>query len=40
VHVRDLHATILWMCGLDHRQLNYNGTGFDDSCKVASGIFS
>ena len=40
VHVRDLHATILWMCGLDHRQLKHNGVGFDDSCIVAKGIFS
>ena len=29
VHVRDLHATILWMCGLDHRQLKFNGSGLD-----------
>jgi hypothetical protein len=40
VHVRDLHATILWMCGLDHRQLKHNGVGFDDSCKVAKGILA
>jgi len=40
VHVRDLHATILWMSGLDHRQLKHNGVGFDDSCKVATGIFA
>lgn len=40
VHVRDLHATILWMCGLDHRQLKHNGVGFDESCKVAHEIFT
>lgn len=40
VHVRDLHATILWMCGLDHRQLKHNGVGFDDSCKVAKGMLA
>lgn len=40
VHVRDLHATILWMCGLDFRQLKFNGVGLDDSCRIATGIFS
>ena len=40
VHIRDLHATILWMCGIDHRQLKHNGVGFDDSCKVAQDIIS
>jgi hypothetical protein len=38
IHVRDLHATILWMCGLDFRLLNHNGIGFDSTCKVAKGI--
>ena len=38
VHVRDLHATILWMCGLDHTQLQYNGIGFDSTCKVVHDI--
>jgi hypothetical protein len=38
VHVRDLHATILWMCGLDYRKLTHNGIGFDTTCKVAKGI--
>jgi hypothetical protein len=40
VHVRDLHATILWMCGLDFRKLKHNGVGLDDACKVAKGIFA
>lgn len=40
VHVRDFHATILWMCGLDHRKLKYNGVGLDDSCNVAKGILA
>jgi len=40
VHVRDLHATILWMCGLDHHKLKHNGVGFDDSCQVVRGILS
>lgn len=38
IHVRDLHATILWMCGLDHRKLKFNGVGLDDSCKVAKEL--
>jgi hypothetical protein len=40
VHVRDLHATILWMCGLDYRQLQYNGVGLDESCKIAHGLMA
>lgn len=40
IHVRDLHATMLWMCGLDVRRLKHNGIGFDDSCKVARGIIT
>ena len=37
---RDLYATILWMCGLDHRQLKQNGVGFDESCKVATEMLA
>jgi hypothetical protein len=40
VHVRDLHATILWLCGLDHRKLQHNGIGFDSMCKVAHDIIA
>jgi len=40
VHVRDFHATILWMAGLDYRQLKFNGIGLEESCKVAKGIIS
>ncbi|QDU97142.1 DUF1501 domain-containing protein [Lignipirellula cremea] len=40
IHVRDLHATMLWMCGLDHRQMQHNGVGFDTTCKVAQGIIA
>lgn len=40
VHVRDLHATILWLCGLDHNQLQHNGVGFETTCKVAQGIIA
>ncbi|QDT66714.1 DUF1501 domain-containing protein [Calycomorphotria hydatis] len=40
VHVRDLHATILWMCGLDYQKLKYNGIGLDDSCKVVHDLFN
>jgi hypothetical protein len=38
VHVRDLHATILWICGLDFHQLQHNGIGFDTTCKVVHGV--
>src|SRR6056297_486789 len=38
IHVRDLHATILWLCGLDFRKLEHNGIGFDTTCRVAEGI--
>lgn len=40
VHVRDLHATLLWLSGLDHRKLKYNGVGFDSTCQVAHGIIA
>lgn len=45
VHVRDLHATILALVGLDHQRLSYrfNGldqrlTGFEDPRVVAEII--
>lgn len=37
---RDLHVTILWMCGLDHRQLKQNGVGFAESCIVATEMLA
>ncbi len=40
IHVRDLHATILWMCGLDFAKLKHNGIGFDTTCKVAKEILA
>lgn len=40
IHVRDLHATILHMCGLDFRKLKHNGVGLEESCKVATGIIA
>ena len=40
VHVRDLHATILWLCGLNHRQFKHNGVGFGDSYKVATEMLA
>ena len=30
VHVHDLHATILWLLGLDHTRLTYFHQGRDD----------
>jgi uncharacterized protein (DUF1501 family) len=29
VHVRDLHATLLYACGIDHRRLSYKYQGLD-----------
>ena len=40
IHVRDLHATILWMAGLDHRKLLHKGIGFDPLCQVAHGLLA
>jgi hypothetical protein len=40
IHVRDLHATILWMCGLDFRRLEYRGIGFDTTCQVARELIA
>lgn len=40
VHVRDLHVTMLWLCGLDFRRLEHHGIGFDTTCQVADGIIA
>ena len=40
IHVRDLHATIPWMCGLDFAQLKHNGIGFDTTCKIRNEIIA
>lgn len=40
VHVRDLHATILWMCGLNHQRLQHKGIGFDSTCQVVHDIIA
>jgi hypothetical protein len=29
VHVRDLHATLLYLCGIDHRRLTFKYQGLD-----------
>jgi Protein of unknown function (DUF1501) len=29
VEIRDLHATLLYMLGFDHRRLNYSVQGLD-----------
>jgi hypothetical protein len=29
VHVRDLHATLLYLCGIDHRRLRYRYQGLE-----------
>ncbi len=45
VHIHDLHATLLWLMGLDHRQLTYRYGGRDQTIadihgKVVEGIFA
>ncbi|MFT5302132.1 MAG: hypothetical protein ACI814_002946, partial [Mariniblastus sp.] len=46
VHVRDLHATILHMLGIDHDQFSVKFQGLDmkltgvEPAKVVSGIFA
>ena len=37
VHVHDLHATILWMMGLDHRQLTFLHNGRAERPTVLAG---
>src|SRR5436190_3116659 len=37
VHVHDLHATILWMLGLDHRQLTFLHNGRAERPTVLAG---
>jgi uncharacterized protein (DUF1501 family) len=46
VHIRDLHATILYAMGLDHLRLSFKAQGLDnrltgvEPAKVISGIFA
>lgn len=45
MHVHDLHATMLRLCGIDHKRLTYRYQGrdfrlTDVSGKVAKGIFA
>ncbi len=46
VHVRDLHATLLWQLGLDHNQLSFPFQGLNikltgvNPAKVVKGILS
>lgn len=40
VHVRDLHATMLWMCGLDFRKMEHNNIGFETTCQIAHDIIA
>ena len=37
VHVHDIHATILWMLGLDHRQLTFLHNGRAERPTVLAG---
>ncbi len=45
VHVHDLHATLLWLMGLDHRRLTFRYGGRDQTIadvhgRVVEGIFA
>lgn len=45
VHIHDLHATLLWLMGLDHRRLTYRYGGRDQTIadihgNVVKGIFA
>ena len=45
VHIHDLHATLLWMMGLDHRKLTYRYGGRDQTIadihgNVVEGLFA
>ncbi|MBX6311481.1 MAG: DUF1501 domain-containing protein [Isosphaeraceae bacterium] len=46
VHVRDLHATLLHLCGIDHRRLTFKFQGLDlrltgtEPAKVLKGILA
>jgi hypothetical protein len=37
VHVHDIHATILWMLGLDHLQLTFMHNGRAERPTVLAG---
>jgi hypothetical protein len=46
VHVRDLHATVLHLLGIDHEQLTFRAQGLDfrltgvESSKIVRGIMA
>jgi hypothetical protein len=46
VHIRDLHATVLHLLGIDHERLTYRSQGLDfrltgvDPAKVVGGILA
>ena len=46
VHVRDLHATLLYLCGIDHHRLSYKYQGLDlrltgvDAARVVRPILA
>jgi hypothetical protein len=37
VHIHDLHATILYLCGVDHTQLTFRSDGRDQRLTDISG---
>ena len=45
VHIHDLHATLLWLMGLDHRKLTFRYGGRDQTIadihgKIVKGVFA
>jgi hypothetical protein len=45
VHIHDMHATLLWLMGLDHRRLAYRYGGRDQTIAdihgtVVDGLFA
>jgi hypothetical protein len=46
LHVRDLHATILHLCGIDHARLSYKFQGLDvrltgvEPARVVTGLLA
>ena len=40
MHVRDIHASILWLLGLDNMQLTYNHKGRPERPTINEGQFN
>lgn len=40
VHMRDFHSTILWLAGLDHTKLEFQGKKLDSRCRVIQEVIA